>query len=215
MSHLVLLGDSVFDNSAYLGHGQPEVAEQVRSQVPGPLEVTLLATDGHYVSDVPRQLEQLPASATHLVLSVGGNDGLRYLDSIERFDREVGSFSEAIQKLRAIQADFRDSYCSVAQEVLGAGLPTTLCTVYNGNFPEKHRQNLVDTILPAINHVIIEVATEEGLPLIDLGRTLGEPDLDYANPIEPSAHGGKKIARAIAEVMGSHDFGTSRAGIYT
>ncbi|MFB6248152.1 MAG: hypothetical protein ABEL97_06255 [Salinibacter sp.] len=62
--------------------------------------------------------------------------------------------------------------------------------------------------------MIIEVATEEGLPLIDLGRTLSEPDLDYANPIEPAAHGGEKIARAIGEVFDSHEFGASRAEIY-
>ena len=30
------------------------------------------------------------------------------------------------------------------------------------------------------------------LPLIDLGRVLGEPDRDYATPIEPSAHGGRR-----------------------
>lgn len=215
MSHPVLLGDSVFDNAAYVEPGQPDVAEQVRSQVPGRPEVTLLATDGHYISDVSRQMERLPSSATHLFLSVGGNDGLRYLDSIEQFGREVGSFSEALQKLRAIQANFRDAYRPMIREVLSEGLPTALCTVYNGNFPEKSVQDLVDTILPVINDVIIEVATEEGLPLIDLGRTLGEPSLDYANPIEPAAHGGKKIARVISEVLSSHDFETPKAEIYT
>lgn len=142
---------------------------------------------------MPRQLEQLPSSATHLFLSVGGNDGLRYLDSIGYLDREVGSFSEAIQKLQAIQQDFRESYRSVVQEVLSAGLPTDLCMVNNGNFQERGIQGLLDTILPVVNDVIIEVATGEGLPLIDLGRTLTEPDLDYANPIEPAAHGGEKI----------------------
>lgn len=208
-------GDSVFDNGAYVDRGQPDVAEQVRFQVPGRPEVTLLATDGHYLSDVPRQMRRLPASATYLVLSVGGNDGLRYLDSIDRFDREVSSFSEAIQKLKAIRADFQESYHSVAREVLDAGLPTTLCTIYNGNFPEPRRQALVDTILPALNDVIIEVAIEEGLPLIDLGRALDEPDLDYANSIEPAAPGGEKIARAIAEVLGGHDFQAPRTEIYT
>ncbi|MCS3632047.1 lysophospholipase L1-like esterase [Salinibacter ruber] len=215
MSHLVLLGDSVFDNGAYVEPGQPDVADQVRSQVSGNPEVTPLATDGHYVSDVPRQLERLPGSATHLFLSVGGNDGLRYLDSIGRLNREVESFTEAIRKLRAIQSDFRESYRSVVWEVLGAGLPTTLCTVYNGNFLEEERQDLVDTILPTINDVIIEVGIEKGLPLIDLGRTLDEPALDYANPIEPAAHGGEKIAEAIEKVLSSHDFGTPRAEIYT
>jgi hypothetical protein len=29
---------------------------------------------------------------------------------------------------------------------------------------------------------------------------------DYANPIEPSAQGGRKIARVIARVVRDHDF---------
>lgn len=225
MGHLVLLGDSVFDNGTYVGPGRPDVAQQVRARLSeetkppgeteplGETEVTLLARDGHYISDVPRQMRRLPNSATHLFLSVGGNDGLRYLDAIEGFDREVQSFSGAVRRLREIQEDFREDYRPVLQEVLRAGLPTALCTVYNGNFQEEV-QDVVDTILPVINDVIIEAAVREGLPLIDLGRALCEPDRDYANSIEPSAQGGQKIAGAVAEIFKQHEFSSPRAEIY-
>jgi len=76
-------------------------------------------------------------------------------------------------------------------------------------------QDLVDTILPVINDVIVEMATREGLPLIDLGRALCEPDRDYANPIEPPARGGKKIAEAVAEAFEVHEFSSPQAEIYT
>jgi lysophospholipase L1-like esterase len=229
MSHLVLLGDSVFDNGAYVGSGEPDVARQVSARLPGGNEVTLLAVDGHLTSDVSSQIERLPSSATHLFLSVGGNDALQHLDAIERFETEISRFSEAIKKLREIQEDFRRAYRPVVEELLGAGLPTTLCTIYNGNFQEASQQApsqqvmpqqalslqaLVDTILPVIGDVIVEAAAENGLPLIDLGRVLGEPDLDYANPIEPSAHGGAKIAEVITEVLSSHEFASPRAEIY-
>ncbi|WP_263835104.1 SGNH/GDSL hydrolase family protein [Salinibacter sp.] len=226
MGHLVLLGDSVFDNGAYVGPDRPDVAQQVRARLsgetelpgetepPGKTEVTLLARDGHYVSDVPRQMRQLPNSATHLFLSAGGNDGLRYLDAIEGFDREVQPFSGAVRRLREIQEDFREDYRPVLQEVLRAELPTALCTVYNGHFQERETQDLIDTILPVINDVIIEAAVREGLPLIDLGRALCEPDRDYANSIEPSAQGGQKIAGAVAEIFKQHEFSSPRAEIY-
>jgi lysophospholipase L1-like esterase len=226
MDHLVLLGDSVFDNGTYVGPGSPDVAQQVRARLSeeteppeeteplGETEVTLLARDGHYVSDVPRQMRQLPNSATHLFLSAGGNDGLRYLDAIEGFDKEVQSFSGAVRRLREIQEDFREDYRPVLQEVLRAELPTALCTVYNGHFQERETQDLIDTILPVINDVIIEAAVREGLPLIDLGRALCEPDRDYKNSIEPSAHGGEKIAGAVAEIFTQHEFSSPRAEIY-
>jgi len=216
----------VFDNGTYVGPGRPDVAQQVRARLSeetkppgeteplGETEVTLLARDGHYISDVPRQMRRLPNSATHLFLSVGGNDGLRYLDAIEGFDKEVQSFSGAVRRLREIQEDFREDYGPVLQEVLRAGLPTALCTVYNGNFQEEEIQDVVDTILPVINDVIIEAAVREGLPLIDLGRTLCEPGRDYANPIEPSARGGQKIAGAVAEIFKQHEFSSPRAEIY-
>jgi hypothetical protein len=37
---------------------------------------------------------------------------------------------------------------------------------------------------------------------------------DYANPIEPSAKGGEKIARAVATLLTTHDFASKRSEIY-
>lgn len=215
MSHLVLLGDSVFDNSAYVDPGEPDVADQLRSLLSSEDEVTLLAVDGHLTSDVPSQITAVPDSATHLVLSVGGNDALGYLDVIEGMQDQPVRFPEAIAKLQKFQTDLREKYEPVMGQLVEMGLPTALCTVYNGNFELQMLQDMIDTILPVINDVIREVALRHGLPLIDLGRALGEPDLDYANPIEPSAHGGEKIARVIRAVLRDHDFESGRTSVYT
>src|SRR5437763_7003051 len=75
MSHVVLLGDSIFDNAAYVP-GRPPVVEQLRRALPAGWRATLLAVDGHTTADVAGQLARLPADATHLVVSVGGNDAL-------------------------------------------------------------------------------------------------------------------------------------------
>jgi hypothetical protein len=65
MNHVVLLGDSILDNGAYVAGGSPLV-EQLRSRLHGDWRVTLLARDGAVAEYVLRQLQQLPADATHL-----------------------------------------------------------------------------------------------------------------------------------------------------
>lgn len=71
--HLVLLGDSIFDNRVYVQTGEPDVRQQLADLVK-PIPVTLLALDGATTQGIPRQLGKMPADATHLILSVGGND---------------------------------------------------------------------------------------------------------------------------------------------
>ncbi|VTR99753.1 Lipase OS=Neosynechococcus sphagnicola sy1 GN=DO97_08710 PE=4 SV=1 [Gemmata massiliana] len=75
MSHVVLLGDSIFDNARYVPD-RPPVIEQVRRGLPPDWKATLVAVDGHTVTGIATQLPRVPADATHLVVSVGGNDAL-------------------------------------------------------------------------------------------------------------------------------------------
>ena len=51
-----------------------------------------------------------------------------------------------------------------------------------------------------LNDTILRVAFEHGLPAIDL-RLICSERADYANPIEPSVHGGAKISRAIRSFL--------------
>ena len=57
MPHLVLLGDSIFDNAAYTAGG-PDVVTQLRAQLPPGWSATLAAVDGSHTGE-PR-----PFSAT-------------------------------------------------------------------------------------------------------------------------------------------------------
>ena len=77
MTHVALLGDSVFDNKAYVGDA-PDVAQQLRLIAPEEWKVSKLAVDGAVVSEVLRQLSDVPVDATHVVISAGGNDALHY-----------------------------------------------------------------------------------------------------------------------------------------
>src|SRR5260370_3634277 len=75
MPHLVLLGDSIFDNGVYTSGG-PDVVSQARKLLPSGWEASLLAVDGATTDNIADQVARLPAGATHLVLSVGGNNPL-------------------------------------------------------------------------------------------------------------------------------------------
>lgn len=70
MGHIVLLGDSIFDNASYVPD-RPAVIDQLRQTLPSGWRATLLAVDGHITEDVADQLKNLPPEATHLVVSAG------------------------------------------------------------------------------------------------------------------------------------------------
>jgi lysophospholipase L1-like esterase len=210
MGHVVLLGDSVFDNGAYVGRGEPDVVRQLRGRLPAGWAATLAAVDGAVTDGVRRQLERVPPGATHLVVSVGGNDALRRQDVLGAPARSV---AEALLALAEARHGFARGYGAMLDAVLARGLPTALCTVYDPRFPDPARQRVAVAGLTLFNDAITREAFGRGLPLVDL-RLICSEDADYANPIEPSARGGAKIAGAIAELVTGHDFARRRSAVF-
>jgi lysophospholipase L1-like esterase len=196
MNHVVLLGDSIFDNAAYTG-GAPDVVRQLRRRLPQGSKATLGAVDGGRIGDVREQLRLLPADATHLILSVGGNDALGHIDFL---GAPAGSTAEALLGLAEIAADFERGYNDMLDEVLARGLPTAICTIYYPRFPDTTLQTIAVTAQTVFNDCIVRAALVHRLPLLDLRFVCTEEE-DYADPIEPSAQGGEKISRAIAEML--------------
>jgi hypothetical protein len=207
--HVALLGDSIFDNAAYVS-GAPDVVRQLRAILPPGWDATLLAVDGDTTADVAFQLQRLPDRATHLVVSIGGNDALGHLPVLQDAARSIAG---ALMRLAEIGDRFRRDYRAMLEQVLRRRLPTALCTIYEPRFPEPELQRLGVTALPLFNDVITRAAFGHGLPLLDL-RLICNEDRDYANPIEPSEQGGAKIAAAIAAMLAAHDFTAARAQVF-
>ena len=105
MPHVALIGDSILDNAAYTDGG-PDVVSQVRGLLPPGWEATLLAVDGSITDDVARQLGRLSEHATHLVLSVGGNDALKHGGILQA---RVSSMAKAVEAMADIASDFEDA----------------------------------------------------------------------------------------------------------
>lgn len=201
MPHVVLLGDSIFDNAHYTGDG-PDVASQVRRLLPPEWGVSLLAVDGSTTENVPDQMQRLPKEGTQLVLSVGGNNALTEASrlGISFFNFPDTPTSKALDTLADVSDDFESQYRSAIDACLLSGLPLGVCTIYNGCFPDKSYQRIASLALAIFNDVILRVAIERSLHVIDLRLICTRPAY-YANPIEPSSIGGEKIAKAIVALV--------------
>jgi hypothetical protein len=195
MSHVVLLGDSIFDNAAYV-RGGPDVVTHLRRLAPEGWRATLCAVDGAVLDDVARQVPRIPADATHLVVSAGGNDALRHTDLL---GRPATSSAQVLGWLADAAESFERRYTAMLRVLRERRLPTTLCTIYNGNLGPP-AQRLATTALAVFDDAILRAAAQERLAVIEL-RIICNEAADYANPIEPSVRGGEKIARAIVTAL--------------
>jgi hypothetical protein len=209
MNHVVLLGDSIFDNAAYVPD-RPAVIEQVRRRLPPGWKATLLAVDGHTVAEVAAQLGRVPAGATRLVVSVGGNDALEASGLLAEPAVTVG---DALGVLARALGAFAELYSRMLREVLSLGKPTCVCTIYDaipGLGPAERAG------LAGFNDVITRAAVGAGIPLLDIRLVCDHPD-DYSplSPIEPSAVGGAKIADAIVRAVTGREFAARRTAVYT
>ena len=205
---IILLGDSIFDNAIYVP-GEPCVTEQLRELVPGDVEVQMLPVDGNFVVDVSTQLEKLPEQATHLFVSVGGNDALSHYASIKN---DFRSSEELLTKWTEVKSDFRGQYRAMLERVTSMNRQTAVCTIYDA---VPMIESFAITALSFFNDVIISERADRGLPIIDL-RKVCPDNADYSvlSPIEPSCKGGVKIASALMRVFREHDFTNSVTTIY-
>lgn len=203
---VVLLGDSIFDNAAYVP-GEPDVVAQLASLLPNGWAASLRAQDGAVLADVAAQLDRLPGGAELVVVSAGGNDAL---GRIQLLGDPVTSIADALAVLAEISAEFQRGYRRMLDAVLRAGLRTAVCTIYFPRFPDPYLQRVAVAGLAHFNDAILRHAFAARLDVLDL-RLICHDDADYANAIEPSAGGGAKIAAQIASLVAEIERGDQPA----
>jgi len=205
MNRIVLLGDSIIDNGAYVRPGEPDVTRQVQERLPG-ATVIKRALDGAKVENVLRdQLNDL-ASEDFIVLSVGGNDALDHIGLLEQSSKV--KYLQALNKLWDIRKGFEAQYRRLMERIAEKQpdpAKVTVMTIYDpcfvgSSYPEEY-QKAAEAAVSIFNDVIQREAARMGYTVIEL-RELFTDKGDYANPIEPSAQGGDKIAKALAEWTG-------------
>ena len=177
--------------------GGPSVIEHLRGMLPSDQKATLIAVDGDVVSSVFEQIERIPSDATHLVLSVGGNDALGMAGDI--FSQSSRGVRESLEHVAEVCSAFHSEYRRLIDELRELRLPLTICTIYDA---VPGLQTSETAGLCIFNDTITRTAFDVGATLIDL-RTICNEQSDYSeiSPIEPSASGGGKIARAIMRAV--------------
>jgi hypothetical protein len=206
--HVVLVGDSIFDNAAYVTG--PDVITLLRQMLPAGWTATLAARDGAVLGDISRQLRSLPADTTHLVVSAGGNDALRLAGILQA---PASSMAAAVARIADARDHFWGAYSRMLREVIATRRPVALCTIYDPRFADPTMRRITSAALGVLNDCITREVFAAGMPLIDL-RLVASNDADFANAIEPSVVGGKKIAAAITEMLARHDFGPGRSAVF-
>ncbi|HEY8576872.1 MAG TPA: SGNH/GDSL hydrolase family protein [Devosia sp.] len=202
-AHVVLVGDSILDNGAYVHRGG-DVASVLRDLLPGG-SVTLLARDGAVIAGAREQLRGVPSDATLLVISAGGNDALRAASLLLEPARSV---AEALEKVLAVRKRFAEDYRMLLDGAQSFDPPTAICTIYDVLLPDLQQRRLANLALGVLNDVITREAARRRLPLIDL-RVMFESEALFANAIEPSELGSQAIASAIEAVLGHQHAGPS------
>ena len=190
--HVALLGDSSIDNAAYT-RGEPDVAHHLRAVLGSGWIVTLLALDGSTTTTIGPQITRITPEMTHVVLSIGGNDALLHAGLL---DTRVKSTAEALDLFGNAVNEFEVNHRRVTEALHALKRKLVVCTIYEGNLgvPEAPRASVA---LRMFNDAIVRSARDAAATIIELRAVCSKPE-DFANPIEPSGLGGKKIAQAIA-----------------
>ena len=193
--HVALLGDSIFDNSAYV-QGAPDVVSHLQPLLPEGWRATLYAVDGATTADLETQLARMPDHVTDLVISIGGNDALTSFDLLSM---PAASSLQVLDAFDTRVGVFEHRYRTAIAAAVKRQPHTAVCTIYNGAL-DAELARAARVGLTLFNDVIVRTAVDLNLSVLDL-RTICTDPADYVNLIEPSARGGQKIARGIASIL--------------
>lgn len=194
---IILLGDSIIDNGAYVQAGEPDVAAQLRAISPRDT-IVMRAVDGAVCADVLRSQSGELNSGDYVILSVGGNDALQHIDLLDQaFETKS---RDVLVKLWDIRESLRSSYRALLHILARERRRVLALTVYNPCFEGfgmvAEDQRAAESALSIVNDVIQQEARRKSVDVLEI-RTLFDGKADYANPIEPSAIGGAKLAAAM------------------
>jgi lysophospholipase L1-like esterase len=203
MKVVVLLGDSIIDNGAYVRSGEPDVAQQLEILLPSHM-VVKRAVDGSTCADVLGWQSGDLHDADHIILSAGGNDALQHIDLLEAATATTAK--DALVRLWSIREEFRRSYTALLDRLVLTRRPVLVLTVYNPRFHghgfDAAYQQAAESAVSIINDVIQQEGRRRSFDILEL-RTLFHDPADYANPIEPSAIGGAKLAKCMSDWVGN------------
>lgn len=193
MANLTLIGDSIIDNISYveppglcvLGH---------LSEIEPNWDFDQRAVDGHTTFDVLDCQLDKPINGP-VVMSIGGNDLLKRMDILTSTEKVSAVF--LLEEFHQEACEFRKRHQQILSKL---EKPALICTIYNPVFSKDPElaplQQAAEMAISIFNDAIQHSVRNAGFDLLELRDLFTEED-DYANPIEPSDQGGRKLAEEI------------------
>lgn len=143
----------------------------------------------------PELLEELPLASPRAAALRGLLGFSRSRKGFRARLAAISRYPDLLDRLAAVQEEFRGVYRPLVAAALRTGLPVAVCTIYTAvpGLPPRQR-----AAIAAFNDVILGEASIHGLQVIDTRSFCVEPkDFSAVSPIEPSVAGSRKIAQRI------------------
>lgn len=204
-TNIFLMGDSVFDNWAYVKHTSfnCETIQQLWKKLDrNKFTPYLVAIDGATISGIESQKERIPKNEKNFIfLSVSGNDLLKLQNKLVRDNRNL------TECFKDLYNEIPNEYEEMIKNLIKTHPLSSivLCTIYMPRVESWLEWIVAYFGVNLMNYNIRKIASEYNLPVIDLYYIFDE-NKDYANPIEPSAFGSDKITSLMIHIIDNHNF---------
>ena len=188
-ANIVLLGDSILDNSRYVLSNK-SVADVIKAGNIG--ETYCYARDGATLSDVYKQLEFIPKEINaYIFLSVGGNDILYHYEHCAHclIDKNSDDF---------LNSTF-DIYKDLVKSIT-IRCPNNKLYLLDIYYPNNEKYQIYYNIISKWNQMLHTFASNNKnvSGVLQISNVVSKED-DFVYNIEPSQKGGYKIAEQIIQ----------------
>jgi len=181
VTHIVLLGDSIFQNNNYVPKSKSvEYLLKEKLSIPS----LVLAQDNAIIYDIPKQYNSMPlnlnAKTTNLYISIGGNDLLNLYEHNNTNNSKLFNMVWEIYK-KTILMLIDSTQCNI--------ILTDIYFITDPNYSKY---------IPMIkkwNSNLYQFADQHKLNVFKISKILTQPK-DFTNSIEPSVIGGNKMVNS-------------------
>jgi hypothetical protein len=191
---IILLGDSIIDNGAYVHPGEPDVTKQLQALLPEHA-VIKRAFDGAVCADVLSSQVANLERTDRIILSVGGNDALQHIDLLEAATATTAK--DLLARLGTIRKFFRP-YASLFDRLATTSAPVMVLTVYNpcfdGHGMDATYQQAAESAVSIFNDMIQQEAHHRSFNVLEL-RRLFTDHADYATRLSRRQLGARSSRR--------------------
>ena len=181
VTHIVLLGDSIFQNNNYVPKSKSvEYLLKEKLSIPS----LVLAQDNAIIYDIPKQYNSMPlnlnAKTTNLYISIGGNDLLNLYEHNNTNNSKLFNMVWEIYK-KTILMLIDSTQCNI--------ILTDIYFITDPNY------NKYIPMIKKWNSNLYQFADQHKLNVFKISKILTQPK-DFTNSIEPSVIGGNKMVNS-------------------